>query len=1180
MKEIQKNKKIMYILSLLTLIFLIQLSFSSSYDEKNILLKTIEYEGKLYVLDIKVISNNSYYNDLLSYGIETTEKEYIINLMDDENNIISNKIGAISTYTLFPYDQETAKTKKIEIYSGEEVIYEKIISFCNNNQICESCIDSLCNTFENELTCEDCSQSKQDYFCNTEKDGICDSDCISLLINWDEDKEICQNNLSYQNLSFQEYPQDGILEKCSETFLGQICSEEEVCTGTFIDVKGESDRCCVKGRCIIEDKKDPIKTIKITWLEGGIISFVLLLLLILIIYFIKKKNIIVISLFMIFSILFSVFYFFPKESKIKTNELTGYITYEQLSDQQKEICKLAKQYQEKGYNIRSSLLLTIASQESGSNHYCHGCAHCIDGVCVSFDGGVGIMQIDHGFSPSDVPSSGPFYGCGNSYIDGHQLDIKNVKDNIECAIKEILGKCSSAYGICNVVSACQCNINSNCLDSNFKCDYDCTEQGYPFKTYVSWDIAIKGYNGWACGPFEANRQYVETFHARESQFVGACPDNIPIDDTDPQPGDPTDTSGLTNTELQIKQISETGKQGYYYINFLSDQEVDINLSEFNAMLSFANKDLIEQVHDCVFDVEYVCPYELIQPEDCKDDNDTIQQCTKQGEILKCYIEGSSNYQTYNCNYDFIQPSSCLDEDNLNQECVSKGEILKCRNDLKTYKSCAIEVLQTNSKNNWYIDYCPSDEEEKKCYEKDKVWDGKDCIKKPADYDSSQTLKICIETGDKIIAYEEIDEKYTERSLNLKFALTMHTKGIKEIEEETYDETPEGMFSSEYKDNICFPESLNIILFGDSNTKGHNDFGTPLNSEFTRVGQNINVKAIGLGGQRIESPPRISQGIAAPNDVFETDILPSDVNIVMLWFGMNDAQWSINNHYNGWTYEGKYYRGYNQIISELKQKKIIPLLLTTLPSCPESSSYYEVDEASHDEISERDIALAKSQEGVLYIDVRSKMKEVFESEGCTSYFYNDGVHINMKGHQLFSKIVVDEFLRWKDSGVFTCTPQTTTPQPPTKIYTGTYQSIFEQARASMGGTANLYTDCTSDIADWAWCWVHSGCHGYGIYCKHDKLAYASSTTLSKLFVHELMHTFQSCGGNSIYSEWGAEYYSGSQYYCFLVGGTWIHAQEVGQIMRTQGCSDAQLVSTAYCRQPMCTNPAQSVKPGGC
>ncbi|MEM3374439.1 MAG: hypothetical protein QXE31_04425, partial [Candidatus Woesearchaeota archaeon] len=140
----------------------------------------------------------------------------------------------------------------------------------------------------------------------------------------------------------------------------------------------------------------------------------------------------------------------------------------------------------------------------------------------------------------------------------------------------------------------------------------------------------------------------------------------------------------------------------------------------------------------------------------------------------------------------------------------------------------------------------------------------------------------------------------------------------------------------------------------------------------------------------------------------------------------------------------------------------------------------------------------------------------------------------------------------------------------------YKDLFNDIKSKLGGTLPLYTDCTEDISKYAWCWVHNGCHGFGIYCKKDKLEKASQSYLAQLFVHEITHNLQAgrCS-NRVESEWGAEYYSGSQYYCFKVGNNWLKATQVAQIMKHNGCSDSQLIDTAFCRNK-CNNPAIDVK----
>ncbi|MBU5689585.1 MAG: hypothetical protein QXM68_01350 [Candidatus Aenigmatarchaeota archaeon] len=135
-----------------------------------------------------------------------------------------------------------------------------------------------------------------------------------------------------------------------------------------------------------------------------------------------------------------------------------------------------------------------------------------------------------------------------------------------------------------------------------------------------------------------------------------------------------------------------------------------------------------------------------------------------------------------------------------------------------------------------------------------------------------------------------------------------------------------------------------------------------------------------------------------------------------------------------------------------------------------------------------------------------------------------------------------------------------------MYSGDFRQIFEQIKKEMGVNIDLSDDCTEEGIRY-WCYVtKKGCKGLAVYCKYNVLSGLGQNELNILFRHELLHGLQfSYGGckTGDQSEWGAEYYSGSRYYCFEFEGQRKSAGEIGQILVDRGCSEDDVKRAAFC-----------------
>ncbi len=562
-------------------------------------------------------------------------------------------------------------------------------------------------------------------------------------------------------------------ESCEKTG-GQICNYDEDCFGTQV-LSADSTECCI-GECkhefearetppefvpeeIVEEEVN-VEEVIIQEPERSYKTIIIVILLIFVIigivYYIKKNKLIVFSLFFVLILVVGLFIFVPDKDKI-----TGRLTYEELSDQQKKVCQVAN-----AYNIPGTILLTIAQKESGGNHYRN------DGtVKVSGDGGVGIMQIT---GRRD---------CGNSEIDGHPLDIYKLNDNIECGAKILLEKCNAF----------------NCRNPSANKPYDCDNSEFPsldnkHVVYSGWDMALRGYNGWGCrAPAFENepnyedivrrvQNYVEDFHTQASQFQGACPGDIEWNPSN------TDSADEVTTVLDLEALSQLMSEtdtGYYFLNPEINEEFDFDFTEIHNDMSFASNQLITEVKECAF-YDYTCHGRLPSGTICYDENGVPLTCDDEGQILDCYTN-TDGYQIageYVCELEFNQPT-CLDQDNNPQYCEEDRQELSCRDLTKTYRECVLEVLDNNGKTNWNLDYCKNNLLAKNCYDSGKVWNGVGCIDKPEGYDESKIFKFCIDTDAEAFIYE--DNAYKTKPVDVKFALTMHTGGARQQSVMEYDE---------------------------------------------------------------------------------------------------------------------------------------------------------------------------------------------------------------------------------------------------------------------------------------------------------------------------------------------------------------------------------------------------------
>ncbi len=315
---------------------------------------------------------------------------------------------------------------------------------------------------------------------------------------------------------------------------------------------------------------------------------------------------------------------------------------------------------------------------------------------------------------------------------------------------------------------------------------------------------------------------------------------------------------------------------------------------------------------------------------------------------------------------------------------------KCHKNGNTYSYCIKQKLDKDSKTSWVLDDVDEDNEV-------------GFFRMHTGYDY----------------YEE--ESGEEKPVLMKFALILNSAKAKQITKLEYDEeaglppkpvatedenNKETDGDEEQQDkqpgesNLCEKDELTVVLFGDSITQMHYDYGNYLQYYFNNnFDQKTSVLITqGLGGMRVDNQKSI--------DMFNNEILPANPDIVLMWFGMNSLE----------DYPSVHQDTYQAMIEEMLKRGITPILLTTSPIC---SEYTSRDFSHLNNIVQIDKNLANYYDGVYLIDVREELNKLISS-GCAEYFA-DGYHINSKGHDYFAQVVVKQFIEWKNNnqGPFNC-----------------------------------------------------------------------------------------------------------------------------------------------------------------
>jgi hypothetical protein len=280
----------MYVKKLFAVIWML-LIVSAVAGEK-ILIRTIDHQDSLEIIEIKLITDNSYYSNY--YLDIENELPYTFKLLKD-NEILTEESAQASAFTLLDY----YPADKL-ILESENSRLERTLNFCNNNGVCDYCDNADCEMQENELTCDDCAVSSEDGYCNVRDDNICDPDCVHGY----------------------EYGEEAVVEGCYEDRFAEcnVCDEEQICIGSTSTQAGEI--CCL-GECesaidYYEDldleEEEPIERPNYAWV---FIALGIVILLVFGFIFVKQKKLITISLISVIALTSFLFFY-------SDNEITGY----------------------------------------------------------------------------------------------------------------------------------------------------------------------------------------------------------------------------------------------------------------------------------------------------------------------------------------------------------------------------------------------------------------------------------------------------------------------------------------------------------------------------------------------------------------------------------------------------------------------------------------------------------------------------------------------------------------------------------------------------------------------------------------------------------------------------------------------------------------------------------------
>jgi hypothetical protein len=234
MKNINGSNRLSRAALIAVLIFSLNIFLVSAEDETIVVRFT---EDGQEISSVRTEVRNAYYVFFSHYDEDVyfvDEEGKKVQLLDAAGSVLYE--GEFRLLWFAYYDKNIAN---IRVLSGTgTTLFEKPLTFCNNDGQCAPCTDTGCTTAENYLTCSDCPSGYFDRLCDLKRDGICDPDCSQM----DGDCSACTDTYCFF---------DDVQDFTCDAFDGEVCEAGEDCVGgEFMHTEDEDpESCCAGGIC-------------------------------------------------------------------------------------------------------------------------------------------------------------------------------------------------------------------------------------------------------------------------------------------------------------------------------------------------------------------------------------------------------------------------------------------------------------------------------------------------------------------------------------------------------------------------------------------------------------------------------------------------------------------------------------------------------------------------------------------------------------------------------------------------------------------------------------------------------------------------------------------------------------------------------------------------------------------
>ncbi len=218
---------------------------SSSVAAQYFVVEADPFESHPNIMDLYVSKPNVFTEDLFHGGIP--QYDMYIAFFDRSGRMVDSYQLMTGTNDV-PFDPDVNTFKVFgkdfpEKGESANLLLEHSVEFCNDNGTCDSCQGPDCSLIENFLSCpSDCPSGSYDFYCDLQKDGICDPDCDGI----DADCPDCEPFCAVDGASCEDLG-------------GTLCSADEDCVGGYFSsgILDENDEpvtdCCIGGNCSVTD---------------------------------------------------------------------------------------------------------------------------------------------------------------------------------------------------------------------------------------------------------------------------------------------------------------------------------------------------------------------------------------------------------------------------------------------------------------------------------------------------------------------------------------------------------------------------------------------------------------------------------------------------------------------------------------------------------------------------------------------------------------------------------------------------------------------------------------------------------------------------------------------------------------------------------------------------------------